>query len=115
MKETTYHNTTNLSAQELMARVQRASKQKDAVLLIFLAKRGQKYAASQVHRSFTKAGKTWPITSIRRAMTDLMNEGHLVKLDETRIGPYNDPEHLYTLNIRKYPTPQDTIQSNLFQ
>lgn len=114
MKEMTYHVTTNLTPEELMNRVQRASKQKDAVLLVFIAKRGQRYAASQVHRSFIKAGKTWPITSVRRALTDLMNEGHLVKLDETRVGPYGDKEHYYQLNPRKYPTPQDNTQSNLF-
>lgn len=114
MKETTYHNSTNLSQEELMKRVQRAGKQKDAVLLVFQTLRGQSFAASQVHRSFTKAGKSWPITSVRRAMTDLMNEGHLLKLDQTREGPYGDKEHKYTLNTRKHPAPTDTTQSNLF-
>lgn len=115
MKQTTFHNTTSLSGEELAQRVQRAASQKEAILTVFQARRDGKYTASQVHQAFTnKAGKQWPVTSVRRTLTDLMNEGHLLKLAETRPGPYNDPEHYYMLNHRKHPTQPTANQQNLF-
>lgn len=115
MKQTTFHNTTSLTGEELAQRVQRAASQKEAILTVFQARRDGKYTASQVHQAFVnKAGKQWPVTSVRRAITDLMNEGHLVKLAETRPGPYGDSEHYYSLNVRKHPTEPTAKQQGLF-
>jgi hypothetical protein len=38
-----------------------------------------------------------PITSIRRAMSNLKRDKHLFKKDKTKIGIYGDPEHYYEL------------------
>ena len=39
----------------------------------------------------------WPITSIRRAMTNLTDDGMIVKTQETVKGVYGKNEHLWSL------------------
>lgn len=39
----------------------------------------------------------WPITSIRRAMTNLTDDGMIVKTEETVKGVYGKNEHLWSL------------------
>jgi len=48
-----------------------------------------------------------PITSIRRSLTNLTNEGKLIKTDRMKMGGYGKMTHLYTLNNTMY-------QSRLF-
>ena len=48
-----------------------------------------------------RAGLNCPITSIRRAMTNLSNEGHLEKTDDYVFGMYAKREHLWTLPTEK--------------
>ena len=40
-----------------------------------------------------------PITSIRRAISNLQKEQKLVKTTDTKTGIYGAPEHYYTINI----------------
>ena len=40
-----------------------------------------------------------PITSIRRAISNLQKEEKLVKTTDTKTGIYGAPEHYYTINI----------------
>lgn len=39
----------------------------------------------------------WPITSIRRALTNLTKAGYIIKTDKMRMGPRGKPEHLWRL------------------
>jgi hypothetical protein len=39
----------------------------------------------------------WPITSVRRAITNLTTAGELVKTNNTVTGMYGKPEHLWSL------------------
>ena len=49
---------------------------------------------SMVYYAFLKA---WPITSVRRAITNLTTAGELVKTNNTVTGMYGKPEHLWSL------------------
>jgi hypothetical protein len=88
-----YHQTTPLTGQELAEAIRTASKQDQAILAVFSA--GIARTPSQVHSILQRMGKTWPITSIRRAITNLEHDEKLVKTDELRRGPFGKVEHLW--------------------
>lgn len=87
-----YHQSTDITANELAARIKAATKQDEAVMAVMDA--GLARTPSQMHRLFLAMGKRWPITSVRRSMTNLTKGGQLVKTGETRRGPYGHVEHL---------------------
>ncbi len=59
----------------------RAVRQEDALLAWFRLHPGRRFAPSEVHEL---AGLTCPITSVRRALTNLTNRGELVHHPEDR-------------------------------
>jgi Fe2+ or Zn2+ uptake regulation protein len=83
-----FHNTTSLSGDNLKQRQIRAGSQNEAIL---------KYFRSHLYSNFT-AYELWqimrlpmtPITSIRRALTDLTKLGYLLKTDIKRLGEYGE-------------------------
>lgn len=110
----TFYNTNNLSGAELKLAVINATKQEDAIRLIYLHTR-KKWTPWDIHGMMTRAGKKFPITSCRRAITNLMQKGELTKTSEMKIGEYNSPEHFYQINVSKYPSVMDAKQGELFQ
>lgn len=57
-----------------------------------------KLGRGQEHRSDTGLYcAKWPITSIRRAITNLTNDGELVKHDRMRMGDYGKDNHTWSL------------------
>lgn len=89
----TYFNTTNQSSEYVKKRVAKNKTQEEIVLGIF--KEHEKLSASQV---FSMYPKRVPLTSIRRAISNLKFIDKLEKLDQTRIGIYDAPEHLFKLS-----------------
>ncbi len=65
-----------------------------AVLTFFRLRPWESFSPSQIHGV---VGKGAPVTSIRRAMTNLTKKGCLVKLKDKRTGPFGRPEHLWIL------------------
>ena len=49
------------------------------------------------------AGRRWPLTSIRRAITNLTTDERLVRLDFQRTGIYGRPEHLWAVATPQRP------------
>lgn len=88
-----YHQTTPLSGQQLADATRTATAQDAAILAVYSA--GIARTPSQVHSILTRMGRNWPITSIRRGITNLEIDGLLTKLGATRIGPFGRPEHLW--------------------
>lgn len=91
-----FYNTVGLTGDDLKQAVEKAQRQEEAVYLIYLHT-GKAYGPSQILRLVQKAGKSWPITSLRRAITNLEKEGKLVKTDLMREGMFGSPEHLWTI------------------
>lgn len=89
----TYFNTTNLTGKDLGDAIRQAERQEDAVMAVMES--GIARSPSQLQRMFAALGRNWPIQSIRRAVTDCTTDGRLVKLSETRRGPWNAKEHLW--------------------
>ena len=93
MKSNTYHNSTNQSKEFVKTEVKKFNRQEDEVFVIM--SRFKKATASDVWNRFG-TGRV-PITSIRRALSNLTHEGELHKTKSTKIGLYGKPEHYYEL------------------
>ena len=90
----TYYNTNSETGPTLKQSRLKSDTQKDKVLRFF-----------QLNKRSMSAEQVWgflfdkrvPVTSIRRAVTDLANEGYLVKTHEMVTGMYAKKVHLYIL------------------
>ena len=54
-------------------------------------------------------GQEWPITSIRRAMTNLTDDGKIIKTQKTTKGIYGKKEHLWALPEKPTTTEQAVL------
>ena len=70
-------------------------KQEELILDLFV-KRNRPLSPSMV---LSQSGLNCPITSIRRAMTDLCKAGRIVKTDRQIKGMYGKAEHLWELPL----------------
>jgi len=93
MKSNTYHNSTNQSKEFVKVEVKKLSKQEEEVMSIMAVH--VKLTASTVWIVF--GSHRVPLTSIRRALSNLTNEDKLHKTKSTKIGLYGKPEHYYEL------------------
>jgi len=94
MKE--FYNTTNESGEQLELFTQKAMKQEDKVMLIFK----EKYAltAYQCYQLYLlKYEVNTPLTSIRRAITNLTNKGKLDMTVNKQVGGYGRDNYIYKL------------------
>lgn len=110
-----YYNTNNLTGDDLTASHEKTNRQLDIIQDFFNKHPGEKYTASDVEHELKRSGKLKegvPITSIRRAMTDLKNDGRIDKLDETAVRPHgcNAAEHYYQLSKTFCPAGYSEIQ-----
>ena len=96
-----YYNTTGESGESLRDKAIKAKSQKEKILW------GVKYCTNTYSNFYTSSssilsaewcGEKTPITSIRRAISDLVSEGELVYTGEKRTGMYGSPERLVKLN-----------------
>lgn len=90
-----YHVTTDISVPEAIEKEKKAVKQEDLVLGIF--RQHKILSASQAWKIYCKDHKNTPVTSIRRACTNLMNGKYLIKTSVMVPGLFGDPEHCYKL------------------
>lgn len=97
----TYFKTTNLTHDELQERIHTADTQENIIQDYFNKHPHGKFTASDLERRLkteNRIGPGTPITSIRRAMTNLKKDGRINKLDEFKKGPYGMNEHFYQLS-----------------
>lgn len=94
MAHVSYHNTVPVSGGELLLAVKAAAAQDDAVLILFGS--GGVWSPSQVHRYFTQCGHDWPITSVRRAISNLTKAKLLVMTGSSVIGPHGRRENTWS-------------------
>jgi hypothetical protein len=86
-----HYNTTNESGNQLSLLNEIAIKQEDKVLELFTIYK--KLSPSDVWKYYSQ----YPLTSIRRAMTNLSIAGKLVKTDEKKIGIYGRNEFIWEI------------------
>jgi len=91
----TYFNSTSLTGLELRAAITAARHQDAAILVIFQNARGP-LSPSDVWRLCEQAGKQWPLTSVRRAITTLTSAGALTQTGFQKRGIYGRLEYCWT-------------------
>jgi hypothetical protein len=89
-----YYNTNKESGDTLTKSKIKAKSQEELILEIF--KDSIKLSASEAWKIYDKKGIT-PITSIRRAITNLCNDNKLFKTEEKANGLYGKKEYIYKL------------------
>lgn len=92
-----FHNTTNQNPEFVLSAKKKNKTQEEIVFDIFL--KYKKLSASEVLEHYPS---NVPLTSVRRAISNISYEGKLRKLAETKIGLYGAPEHFYAV-----VTPED--------
>lgn len=85
-----YFNTTNESGKQLEIFNESAKNQEEQILN--LMKIYKKLSPSDVNKYFTN----YPLTSVRRALTNLSNQGKLIKTNEKKIGIYGRDEFIWS-------------------
>jgi len=96
-----FFNTTNETGKELKKAKEKTGKQTKLVLKVFYseAKSGLNAGCtpSDIWSALTIRATGAPITSIRRAISTLTDQGKLVKTEEKRIGPHGRNEYVWRL------------------
>lgn len=96
-----YYNTTGATGALRDRREHQAKSQEELIYEYFASRPGMQYTPSQVRQYLNLTGA--PITSIRRAITNLTNASLLTKTDIQISGPYGHPEYCWTLRVRAEP------------
>ena len=91
-----YYNTTGLIGNALLAAIDAADTHEGKVKTLFNEWIGRPLTPCEVHSIVTDDAT--PLTSTRRAMSDLTNEGVLIKTDERRVGIYGSLNHTWRRN-----------------
>ena len=86
-----YYNTNKMKGEGLTDAREKAMTQEELIFALFVSYRI--LTPSQIHSIFSR----WPLTSIRRAITDLTSAGKLVKTDRMLPGEYGKPEHVWAV------------------
>lgn len=88
-----FHIQSHVSVAEALEGERRAAGQEADVLCFFQTNPGR-WMPSQVHREFPG----WPITSVRRALTNLTAAGKLIHhTSDRRMGPHGSKESVWSL------------------
>jgi hypothetical protein len=99
----TYYNTNNENGTQLLASIQKGLTQEHIIIDIFKNPlirdengNHQGYSASQIHKIF--GNDNVPLTSIRRAMSNLCYEENFLEItDKMVMGIYGKKEHIYKI------------------
>lgn len=102
---TPFYNTNQESLDEASDSSAKAAKQSDVILGLFEMTKTP-MSPSMVYKAL---GREWPITSIRRAMTNLTDDGDIVKTQKTTKGIYGKKEHLWALPEKPITTEQAVL------
>ena len=92
-----YFNTTNETGEILTLSHEKAKTQEEAIYAYFLSC-NEPLSPSMV---LEQMRLNCPITSVRRAITNLTNDGKIIKTDDYVKGAYGKHEHLWELKKEK--------------
>lgn len=92
-----YYNTTRITGEELKAAINQATSQEEKIYLYFQSKPAYAFTPEEVQDAIGLNDA--PITSIRRAMTNLTNENKLVKTNTQRLSRFKRPSYAWRLAV----------------
>ena len=94
-KGNSYHNTTGSQGKDLFEYEQKAQSQEELVLDHFQRYPDRAFSPTDIHRIVFMPNT--PITSVRRALTNLTKAGKLERTDYQELGRYSRPQYLWRL------------------
>tara|TARA_B100000085_G_scaffold202578_1_gene186162 strand:- start:3600 stop:3929 length:330 start_codon:yes stop_codon:yes gene_type:complete len=106
----TFFNTINEQPSELAVSIAKAKSQEEKIMKCIYY-----YESKYTNLSFSPSmvlnmtNLKCPLTSIRRAMTNLSNEGKLIKTNNKIKGMYGKQEHLWSLPKKQESFSQSTL------
>jgi hypothetical protein len=100
METTHFYNTVDLPEPQLKIADKNAEKQEDVILNFFRSNATKSFTPFDVQKSCKLLSST-PITSIRRAITNLTLNNRLVKTNELKPGEYGKPNYTWKLRLMK--------------
>jgi predicted HTH transcriptional regulator len=86
-----FHNTTNESGNQLQIFTQKAENQDQKILSLMMMYK--ELSPSDVWKYYNNM----PITSVRRALSNLTKKGYLEKTDKKKIGIYGRDEYVWKI------------------
>lgn len=95
-----YYNTNHEAGDTLLESRGRVSRQEDLVLTVFWLHPERNFAPHEIQEILADpriAGRHYPLTSIRRAITNLTETGRLVKTEKMRWGTFGKKVHTWKL------------------
>lgn len=95
----TYFNTTNEKGRTLKRYRAQADSQEAKITAWFRNTSGLLWTPSEIREHVF--GNTVPVTSVRRAMTNLTTDHALVKTEQKHLGPYGRPEYCWRRKTAK--------------
>jgi len=93
----TFYNTISASKPDLEFYRRQVERQEDTVVAFFQAHPGRFYTPFEIQQAVLPQA---PITSVRRALTNLTNDGWLEKVDQMVRERFGKPNHCWTLKRR---------------
>lgn len=91
-----FFNTTHLYGDQLRREIENAKGQEDKIMVFFRNYPGKEFSPDYVHR--TVFSDNVPLTSVRRAITNLTRKGLLKKTENQCIGAYSKLNYTWKLN-----------------
>ena len=93
-----FHNTIGLLPSEHREKEKKAIHQGEKILAFFKEHPHMDFTPAEV---WLKFGQQCPLTSIRRAISDLTKAGDLVKTENKRKGLFNEVNYTWKLNLNR--------------
>lgn len=93
-----FFNTIGLKGDDLVNANKKANRQEDRVLELFRST-GIAMTPEDVEARYNALFTPAPLTSFRRAITNLTNSGYLIKCDNMAIGKYGKPVHYWKVAV----------------
>lgn len=104
-----FHVRSSMTVDEVLGGEESAEGQEDVLLKFFLlySREGERWTPSEIHAR--PQFQRWPVTSVRRALTDLTKAGQLVHhQSDRRPGPYGANESTWSLSVPDLGSLQET-------
>lgn len=99
-KSNRFYNTIGATGQELKKFQKQTESQENKVLAFLSSYPEETFTKHEIKTNLVRLGKIHertPESSISRALTDLMNDSKVIKLDKMRLGEFDKPNHLWKL------------------
>ena len=98
-QQLSFHNTNAETGATLQASQEQACHQETVILRMFRDRPYAGWTPFEVHEFLMLFhNRDWPITSVRRAITNLTRDGDLVKTNIQRMGPYGKKNYVWRVN-----------------